>query len=269
MRVAKIFSSFGTYVDPNIAVGDWFLTSNAKTRAYWDFTALTGAEDSSITSVSDLRGNGWTLTNNSGGFTPTVGYLQSELNTIYALKALTQSGTKQALFTSTAATNLLKNSVEVHLYVCLVDGQNSATNILCGTGNGGTKQFRITVNSTGNIVVNYAAQGTQSVLTSSGAVFKDGFTGFTLLRVIFDFGTDTISGMINGISITFSLTSGTAISAWDPSLFVSLSGFGIGGNVDSTAWTADTTNYKYILKAAVTDLLTDDQYLTVAASFLN
>lgn len=260
----------GSLIDPNIALGDIFLTSNAKTRAYWNFTTqLTGVEGAAITSVSDLRGNGWTLSNFSGAATPVEGKIQVGLNEITTLNAFTPSGTESALVGTTASTNLLKNSLEVNLLVNLFDGIPSSATYLFGAANGGTQFFRIGVNTSGNLTLEYAAAGAGlSTLTSSGNALINGLTGVTLIRVICDFNTDVISGMVNGVPITFSLTSGNAVSTWNPANWICSRGVGVGGHWDG-AFTNDAIVNKHILKCAVTDLITPDEYIQVAASFLN
>jgi len=256
--------------DPNIALGNTFLTTNAKSRAYWDFTTqLTGVEDAAITSVSDLRGNSWTLGNFSGGATPVEGKIQIGLTEITTLNAYTPSGVESALVGTSAATNLLKNSVEVHLLVNLFDGQPSSALYLFGCSNGGTQYFRLGVNTSGNLTLEYAAAGAGlSTLTSSGNALINGLTGVTLIRLICDFGTDVISGYVNGVPISFSLSSGNAVSSWNPANWVCSKGVGVGGHWDSVFTNDDTIN-KHILKCAVTDLITNDESIQIAASFLN
>lgn len=263
-------SGGGSPVDPNIALGDTFLTSNAKTRAYWNFTTqLTGVEGAAITSVSDLRGNGWTLSNFSGAATPVEGKIQVGLNEVTTLNAFTPPGTESALVGTTASTNLLKNSVEVHLLVNIFDGVPSGTLYLFGAGNGATQNFRVGVNTSGNLKLEYAASGAGvSTLTSSGNALINGLTGITLIRLICDFSTDVISGFVNGVPVTFSLTSGNAISTWNPANWVCSKGVGVGGHWDSV-FSDDGSVNKHILKCAVTDLITPDESIQVAASFLN
>lgn len=253
--------------DPNIALGNTFLTTNAKSRAYWDFTTqLTGVEDAAITSVSDLRGNGWTLGNFSGAATPVEGKIQVGLTEVSTLLGYTPSTYEYGLVGTTAATNLLKNSVEIHLLVNLVDGQ-LGTQYLFGASNGGTQRLRISINTSGNIVLEYAIGAGGSTLTSSGNALINGLTGVYLIRVILDFGTDVISGYVNGVPISFSLTSGNAVSTWNPANWICTKGVGVGGDWDG-AFTNDVGT-KHILKCAVTDLITSDEYIQLAASFLN
>lgn len=255
--------------DPNIALGNTFLTTNAKSRAYWDFTTqLTGVEDAAITSISDLSPNSWTLENFAGAATPVEGKLQVELQEIKTLAAYTSAGYEKGLVGNSASTNLLKNSLEVFLLINLIDGQTGGTQWLFGVSNGGTQNFRIGINATGNIEVQYAAAGaTNSVLTSSGNALINGLTGMTLIRVIFDFTADVISGYVNGVPVSFTLNSGNALSVWNPANWTCSKGIGIGGHWDGV-FTNDTGN-KHILKIAVTDILTNDEYIQLAASFLN
>jgi hypothetical protein len=188
--------------DPNIALGDTFLTSDAKTRAYWNFTTqLSGNESDAITSVSDLRGNGWTLGNFSGGAFPIIGKMQEGLRQVNVLNAYTPSGFEHGLVGTTAATNLLKNSVEVHLLLNVFDGQPASTIYLFGCGSG-TLNFRIGVNTSGNITVDYSSFTTLSQLSSTGNSLINGLTGVRLIRVRLDFGTDTISGIVDGGFVT-------------------------------------------------------------------
>ena len=264
-----LLQSSGEQTDPNIALGDAFLTSNAKTRSYWDFTSLSGSEGDAITSVSDLRGNGWTLGNFSGSATPLVGNIQSGTTLIKTLHSYTASGFESGLVGTGAATNLLINSVEVHLLVNLFDGRPSSFLYLFGCSNGGTQYFRLGVNASGNLTLEYAAAGAGlTTLSSSGYALPNGLTGVTLIRLVCNFTTDVISGMINGVPITFSVGSGNAISSWNPALWVCSKGIGVGGHWDSS-FTNDTGATKHTLKCAVTDLITDDEYLQLAASFLN
>lgn len=266
---AILFASNGEQVDPNIALGDAFLTSNAKTRSYWDFTTLSGADGTVLSSHEDLSISGtWDLDDGSGVNNPKSGIIQRGTSSVTCLRAKTASTYKEAFKTTTAATNLLKNDVEVHLLINLEDGQ-IGTNILFGSADGGTRYFRFRVTSTGLLQLEYAAGASGlSTIISTGTVLPDGLTGVYLIRLRCDFTTDVISGMINGIPITFSVSSGNAISTWNAANWVSTRSCGVGGSYDG-AFTADATVVKYILKGAVTDLLTDDEYLILAASFLN
>lgn len=261
----------GDTTDPNIALGDTFLTSNAKSRAYWNFTTqLTGVEDAAITSVTDLRGNGWDLGDFSGAATPVEGKIQIGTIEITTLNAFTPSGYEKALVGTTASTNLLKNSVEVHLLVNIFDGQPSSAMYLFGVANGGTQFFRVGVNTSGNLTLEYAASAAGlSTLTSSGNALPNGLTGVTLIRVICDFGTDVISGYVNGVPVSFTLNSGNAISAWNPVNWACAKGVGVGGHWDSVFTNDSPGTNKHILKCAVTDLITNEEYIQLAASFLN
>ena len=266
-----LLSGSSEVADPNIALGDAFLTISATTRAYWDFTTLSGADGTVLSSHEDLSISGtWDLDDGSGVNNPKSGIIQRGTSSVACLRAKTASTYKEAFKTTTAATNLLKNDVEVHFLISFEDGRNASNNTFFGSDNGGTQLFRLRVNSAGNITLEYAASGAGlSTLTSSGATFPDGLTGVHLLRIRCDFTTDVISGMLDGIPLTFSLTSGNAVSTWNASTWTSGSrGCGIGGDW-SGSFSADTSNLKYILKCAVTDLLTDDQYLQLASSFLN
>lgn len=268
---ALMFANNAEQVDANIALGDAFLTTSATTRAYWDFTTLSGHDGTVLASHEDLSISGtWDLDDASGVNNPKTGIVRTGSRSVRALRAKTASTFKEAFKTTTAATNLLKNDVEVHMLLSLEDGQNASKNYIFGSANGGTQFFRVSINSSGNIVLEYAAAGAGlSTLTSSGATFPNGLTGVHLLRLRCDFTTDVISGMLNGIPITFSLTSGNAVSTWNASTWTSNTrGCGIGTCFDGS-FPVDTLNLKYILKCAVTDLLTDDQYLQLAASFLN
>jgi hypothetical protein len=272
LGIFSLLMNGGTLPDPNIALGNTFLTTNAKSRAYWDFTTqLTGVEDAAITSVADLRGNGWTLGNFSGAATPKEGKIQIGLTEVTTLNGYTASGYENGLVGTTAATNLLKNSVEVHLLIDLIDGNPSSAIYPFGCSNGGTQYFRLGINTSGNITLEYAAAGAGlSTLTSSGNALVNGMTGVTLIRLRCDFGTDVISGNVNGVPITFSLTAGNAVSSWNPANWVCSKGIGVGGHWDS-AFTNEGGSIinKHILKVAVTDLITDEEYIQLAASFLN
>lgn len=268
---AVLFANNTEEVDANIALGDAFLTTSATTRAYWDFTTLSGSDGTVLASHEDLSTSGtWDLDDGSGVNNPKTGIVRTGSRSVRALRAKTASTFKEAFKTTTAAVNLLKNDVEVHFLISLEDGRNASNNTIFGSTNGGTQFFRLRVNSAGNITLEYAASGAGlSTLTSSGATFPDGLTGVHLLRVRCDFTTDVISGMLDGIPLTFSLTSGNAVSTWNASTWTSGSrGCGIGGDW-SGSFSVDTSNVKYILKCAVTNLLTDDEYLKLAASFLN
>ena len=264
-----LLSGSSEVADPNIALGDAFLTTSATTRAYWDFTTLSGADGTVLSSHEDLSISGtWDLDDGSGVNNPKSGIIQRGTSSVACLRAKTASTYKEAFKTTSAATNLLKNDVEVHLLINLEDGQ-IGTNILFGSADGGTRCFRFRVTSTGLLQLEYAAGASGlSTIISTGTVLPDGLTGVYLIRLRCDFTTDVISGMINGIPITFSVSSGNAISTWNAANWVSTRSCGVGGSYDG-AFTADATVVKYILKGAVTDLLTDDEYLILAASFLN
>lgn len=183
---AILSASNGEQVDPNIALGDAFLTTSTTTRAYWDFTTLSGADGTVLSSHEDLSISGtWDLDDGSGVNNPKSGIIQRGTSSVACLRAKTASTYKEAFKTTTAATNLLKNDVEVHFLISFEDGRNASNNTFFGSANGGTQFFRLRVNSAGNITLEYAASGAGlSTLTSSGATFPDGLTGVHLLRLI-------------------------------------------------------------------------------------
>lgn len=266
---AILSASNGEQVDPNIALGDAFLTTSATTRAYWDFTELGTDDGTVLTSYNDLSLSGtWDLDNASGANNPKSDIIQRGTSSTTTLRAKTASTFKEAFKTTVAAENLLKNNVEVHMLLSLEDGRNASTNILFGSANGGTLKFSIRVTALGEIQIQYASYTAISTSTSTIVCFPDGLTGVHLLRIRLDFTTDVFSGNFDGIPLSFS-TTGTAIASLDPSFWNSgANGCGIGGEW-SGSFAVDTSNLKYILKAAVTNLLTDAEYLNLAASFLN
>jgi len=258
-------------IDPNIALGDTFLTTNAKVRAYWNFTGIAGNDGDVLTSYNDLSLSGtWDLTNSVGANNPKLGKIQDGTDVVSCLRAKTASTIREAFITTLPAVNLLKNSVECHFLMKFEDGQNASSNIFFGSSNGGTQFFRLRVTSTGRLQLEYAAAAAGlSTILSDTVVIENGETGVYLIRLRLDFTTDVVSGMVNGIPITFSVSSGNAISAWNPANWTSNTReCGIGGEW-SGSFVADTSTRKYILKSAVSDLLTSDEYLILAASFLN
>lgn len=269
VNIISVIMNDGTSNDPNIALGDELLTTDVDVRAYWDFTKLTGNEGEPTGNVSDLRGNNWTLSNFSGATTSLVGEIQIGTRLIKCLHSYTASGYEYGLVGTTASTNLLKGSVEVHMLINLVDGRETTNQYVFGCSNGGTQIFRVGITPAGKISLEYAASGAGlSTILSDQTPIPNGMTGIIMISLILDLDTtDTLKGYVNGVPITFTVSSGNALSIWNPSNWVCTKGVGIAGHWDGV-FTNDT-GVKYCLKAAVTNLLTQDKRLYLMASFLN
>lgn len=258
--------------NPNIALGNTFLTTNSKVRAYWNFTNIDGDDWDILTSHPDNSVNGtYNLINNSGAFTPSIGFFNIGETVVSALRSRTTSGVEKAFITSQVATALGNGEREFHFLFTLQDGIQTDGNRLAGilANNGAVITTRI---EAGKIHFTYGYGGNTCNYLSDNAVVSNNSTDIHLLRVRMT--TTSVTMMVDGIVTPCSLSSGVAISTITLSGFSTPLAYGVGGvigNANSlTTFRIDTPiPYKYILKHAITDLLTDIEYLYLSASFLN
>jgi len=258
-------------VNPNIALGNALLTTNAKTRAYWDFTQIVGDDWDILTSHPDISVNGtYNLINNSGAFSPSLGFFNVGEKVISTIRARTTSGVNNAFITSQVATALSNGAREFHYLFTLQDGRQPDGNRLAGilANNGVTLITRI--DSSGKILFNFGYGGNTCTYLSDNSVISDNVTDIHLLRIRMT--TTSVTMMLDGVVIPCSLSAGVAISTITLSGFSTPLTYGVGGVIgnanNNTIFRTDgSIPYKYIIKHAVTDLLTDEEYLQLVASF--
>lgn len=263
-------------VNPNIALGDALLTQNTITKAYWDFTDVSGDNWDILTVHPDSSINGtYNLVNFSSttNFNPSLGFFNIGENVVSTLRARTSSGIYNAFVTSPVATGLGNGEREFHFLFSLQDGMSSSGNRLAGlepNNNLGTMVTRI--ESNGKLYFKYGYSNSfNCTYLSDNVVIANGSTDIHILRVRMT--TTGVSFMLDGVNVPCSLSAGVDISTLTLSSYTSAIQYAVGGSLGNDnnikRFIADTIDYKYVLKHAVTDLLTDAQYLQLVASFLN
>jgi len=263
-------------VNPNIALGDALLSSNSKTKAYWDFTALDGDDWDALTSLPDNSVNStYDLVNFSSttNFNPSLGFFNVGESVVGTLRSRTSSGIYNALITSQVATGLGNGEREFHFLFTLQDGIASSGNRLGGlepNNNLGTMVTRI--DSSGKIYFKYGYSNSfNCTYLSDSVVIANGTTDIHILRVRMT--TSGVTFMLDGVNVPCSLSAGVDISTITLSSYTSALEYGVGGSLGNDnsikRFVIDSIDYKYIIKHAVTDLLTDAEYLQIVASFLN
>lgn len=265
----------GEVVNPNIALGDTLLTTDSKTKAYWDFTNIVGNDWDILTSHPDSSVNGtYGLVNFSSttNFNPSLGFFNVGESVIGTLRAKTSSGIYNAFITSPVATGLGNGEREFHFLCSLQDGISGTGNRLAGlepNNNLGTMVTRI--DSSGKIYFSYGYSNSfYCTYLSDSVVIANDSTDMHLLRVRMT--TSGVTFMLDGFNVPCSLSAGVAISTITLSNYTSAIEYGVGGslgNDNNIKRFVPDLSYKYIIKHAVTSLLTDTEYLQIAASFLN
>ena len=269
-------SSSGEIVNPNIALGDTLLTQNTITKAYWDFTNIDGDNWDVLTAHSDSSINGtYNLVNFSSttNFLPSLGFFNIGENVVSTLRARTSSGIYNAFVTSPVATGLGNGEREFHFLFTLQDGMAGVGNRLGGlepNNNLGTMVTRI--ESNGKLYFKYGYSNSfNCTYLSNSAVIANGSTDIHILRVRMT--TTSVSFMLDGVNVPCSLSAGVDISTLTLSNYTSAIEYAVGGSLGNDnnikRFVSDLGDYKYILKHAITGLLTDAQYLQLVASFLN
>jgi len=266
-----LMSSSVSDVNPNIALGKALLTKNAKTRAYWDFTQIVGDDWDTLTAHPDSSINGtYNLINNSGALLPSLGFFNVGEKVISTLRANTSSGTNNAFITSQVATALGNGEREYHTLFSLQDGQTSDGGRLAGVFPNTGNSIIIKVSPSGVIYFRWGLPpGTvYCEYRSDSAVIANGVTDIHLLRI--RMSSTSVTMMLDGVNVPCSLYAGVAISTVNLSSYATTLPYGVGGvwgNFPSVFRIDDGPSYKYIIKHAVTDLLTDEEYLQLVASF--
>ena len=260
-------------INPNIALGDALLTENTITRAYWDFTSIDGDDWDVLTSHPDSSVNGtYNLINNSGAFTPSLGFFNIGENVVSTLRARTTSGTDKAFITSQPATAFGNGEREYHFLFSLQDGQTTNGGRLAGILQNTGYNIITKVSPSGKIYFKYSQTPSDvfSEYLSDSAVILNGSTDIHILRI--RMSSTSVTMMLDGVNVPCSLSSGVAISTFTLSSYSTTVAYGVGGvigNLPTIFSYDDSISWKYLLKHAVTDLLTDEEYLQLTASFLN
>ena len=261
-------------VDPNIALGDELLTNNTTTVAYWDFTSIDGDDWDILTAHPDSSINGtYNLINTSGGLTyePSLGFFNVGEKVVSTLRARTSSGVNNAFVTSPVAANLANGEREFHFLFTLQDGQTTDGHRLAGSEPNGLHKVVTLIDASGKIYFRIGDGTNYSIYLSDSAVIANGVTDIHLLRVRMT--TSSVTFMLDGVPVPCSLSAGVAITSVTIANFNSAIEYGVGGSIGNNNgqknFVIGQIPYKYILKHAITNLLTDSQYLQLVASFNN
>lgn len=258
----------GASVDPGLL----YLQENA--RIFYDFTTLTGADGSAITSVNDLSPNGRNL---EGSGSPVVKDKQIDGITYKTAETYTDSNpTRRVLQLATAshANNVFNSSFEIFATFMLEDGQPATTNTMnyWGIINGVNRNascFRQNY-STPNYFLNAfyftdsAKLSSYGWSTANGNPFIDGPMGQTLVRIKWDFENDIFLLQVNGVGGTYTMftniTNITDASSWTAGTYK----FCIGSINDNGTILVSATNRINWLRFAVTPILTSQQVTDVS-----
>jgi hypothetical protein len=264
----------GSQINPNIALGDELLTNNSITRAYWDFTNIDGDDWDVLTAHPDSSVNGtYNLINTSGGLTyePTLGFFNIGDTVITTIRCRTSSGINDAFITSPAAVNLANGEREFHFLFTLQDGITGSGNRLAGSEPNGLHKVVTLIDASGKIYFRIGDGTNYSIYLSDSAIIANDVTDIHLLRVRMT--TSSVTMMLDGVPVPCSLSAGVAISSVTLTNFNSAIEYGVGGSIGNNNgqknFVLGDVPWKYIIKHAITDLLTDSQYLQLVASFNN
>lgn len=195
-----------------------FLVANART--FHDFSQLSGAHGSTISTSEDLTANNRDLTNAPGGFytpnTPTVfSYKYPNLESVKAHYAFNN---QPLLFANNTTNGLYATSHEVHIALTA----KSKNFILRVFGVDSTQVYYCQIETTGKVTVAIKRASTTTVQRSVDVIFTQTVQNGDLGSVIcFGVGIDTgastkyLKMYVNGCEIATELISGTAVSSWD------------------------------------------------------
>jgi len=212
------------------------------------------------------------LINNSGSFTPSLGFFNIGENVISTLRARTTSGVAKAFITSQPATAFGNGEREFHFLFSLQDGQTTDGGRLAGLLQNTGNNIITKISPSGKIYFRYSQTPSNvfSEYLSDSAVISNNSTDIHLLRIRMT--STTVTMMLDGVNIPCSLSAGVGISTFTLSSYTTTEPYGVGGVIGNSPTifrSDDSIAWKYLLKHAITDLLTDTEYLYLVASFLN
>lgn len=239
----------------------------ASSRLYYDFSALTFADEANIT-----NGDAGLVDLSPGSLaavivgTPTT----NEVTFNSASRKGVRGTSTNAVSIGDPGNSIFNSSFETWVSFQTEDGIPPSTQLICGGVSGVSgSDFQISIFIDGHIGLRYETPGVGTTVwttnsPSSGVVFANGVNSGITIRAIMDFGTDTWSVVVNGTTYTGVVSSGPAISAHDPATFNSNRNFYIAGsNNDGTTSTngAELT----VTRFAVTGLLSGSDITNVNA----
>jgi pimeloyl-ACP methyl ester carboxylesterase len=241
--------------------GEDYLTANART--FHDFTTLSGAHGSTITSSNDLSPNNRDLTNNPGGLysanTPTV--FKFRFPDITQVPTHYTASNQPLLFTNNTTNAIFSTSHEVHLSF----SARSKNFVLYLFGVNSTQVHYAQINTDGKISIFIKRAATTTHLRTVNAVFTQSIQNGDLgnliaLRFRYNFtaGSEECKVYLNNSEIATELVSGSAVASWDSGYsWNNLYSVAIGAYAQATNTTGNTKPH-FNHKFAVTPLLSQD-----------
>lgn len=245
--------------------GYTYLTQNAK--IFYDFTTLTGADGSAITTVQDLSANNIDASNASPAQAPTLVYSQFGDNMIRVFKAFPTVGSKDVLISDTYFQNQITSDFEI---LCTSAQASEADRDWFGVATG-TNVFRVNITAN-KIRIEYrysAATARRFVIETTSTVYTASTnTGLRLYRFKFDFINDVFKFWIDGVEQAMTNLV-DAFSLIDPTKWANstnklcIGGYNNGGTIGTM------TAYHLMKNWVCTPILTDQQVLDVSNYLMN
>lgn len=249
--------------------GYTYLTQNAKLG--YNFTTLTGAEGSAITSVEDLSTNNRDASNTSPAQSPTTVKAVNGANEYNVFKAFPSAGSKDILLANAVGNDLFKTSFEVWVVWSATYSNTAYDFDLMGVGDGATDYFRMTLNTNQwNIQYRYSAGGGKFFYALSPTTLFSAFPqGKTLIRFKMDFDSDVCKLWQNGNDLSLTFNGVHTIDTVNPSNFnCPTSKLAIGGYNNAGTITARTQAFnEYAF--AITPICTNQQAVDVSDYLIN
>jgi len=249
--------------------GYTYLTQSAK--LFYDFTTLTGAEGSAITSVDDLSTNNRDASNTSPAASPTTVKVVNGANEYNVFKAFPSAGSKDILLANAVGNDLFKTSFEVWVVWSATYSNTAYDFDLMGVGDGATDYFRMTLNTNQwNMQYRYSAGGGKFFYALSTTTFYSAFPqGKTLIRFKMDFDADVCKLWHNGNDLSLTFNGANTIDTVNPTNFnCPTSKLAIGGHNNAGTITARTSAFnEYAF--AITPICTNQQAVDVSNYLIN
>lgn len=254
--------SGGTTPDP----GYTYLTQSAK--LFYDFTTLSGADGSAITSVQDLGPNNIDASNESPAVSPVMMYSQWGDEMIRTFKAWSNSSTsdENVLIANTTGESIFKSDFEI-LWLGAQSNESDRDFFGMATGTN-VLRCNITTNKV-RFEYRYSAATARRFVADTPSTFFTASekSGLSLFRIKCDFTNDVFKFWYNGVEI--SMTSLVdAFSLIDPTKWANSNKLCVGG-YNNAGTIGLYANYHLMANFAVTPILSDQEAIDVSNYLVN
>lgn len=245
-------------------------------RWFFDFTTASGNHLSTLTSFTDLTGNGRNLTNSPSGYTATAPKKFDYKTAIkQTVKCFSPKDSNPFCFAtnSSSVNSSLSSSHDLH-FSFVYRGKGFIAPI---AGINSTQIYYVQIETDGKISIFIKRSTNTTRVRSVAAVLNQSVQntdigGLVYLRIMprFESGSEALRLQVNRCEVAMELVSGDALASWNPSYnWNNAFSFGIGAVLAAVNVNIGSTGKDYwIFRAACTAPLTDDQANKVAHTMM-